>query len=187
MTRAHSPRFQSYYDDPDAPPVARTLAERTAHQVAVAVPTDGDLGWLRPLVYDLRPDCADPASPPVREAIAPGGTPRTPAAPWDRSPASLGDNTAAVLASLQGAARGAPEVMARLATLPPDAAAVLRWLRDHARLAEGSRGVLVALGKHFASAVQSALWAHDLTARRAGSYAHGRTLALGAERAWWKR
>ena len=76
-----------------------------------------------------------------------------------------------------------PAQVRELADLPPDARAVLRWLRRHGSLAEGLRGLYVDVGMAFASVEQSAAWA-DLGARREGAPIHGRRLVLAAATAW---
>jgi hypothetical protein len=78
--------------------------------------------------------------------------------------------------------RGA-EVVAKIARLPADAGAVLRWLRLHASLAGGLRGMWVDVGMAFASAAQEVAW-RDLTVRRGFAPAHGRRLVLAAATAW---
>ena len=150
---------------------------------------DPDLVMLRRLLADLRPDCPDPMVPPQREPLAPTAIVRTPAAPWDRLPAGLGSNTAAVMASMAGAERGAADVLARLYQLPPDAAQVLRWLRDHAHAEAGARAIFAEVGMHFAAWAGDGvpeLWDRSLGARREGAPAHGRRLVLRAEALWRK-
>lgn len=165
-------------------PLARQRREALAPK-----PDDPELIAVRRLVADLRPDCVDPMAPPPPPDTAPSLA-RAPSgsAPWDRLPAGLGGNTAAMLASLEGSGRTAADVLARFATLRPEAAQVLRWLRDKAVLTEGLTGLYVDCGVRFAAWAGEGVverWASDLGARRVGARAHGRALFLRADEAWW--
>ena len=183
-------------DDPDGEVPDRTLAERRAHAVVAAQPADDDLAWLRTLVYALRPDVIDKANPPPREAITVAGAVRTPAAPWDRLyPSGPGSNTATVCDALASGSvaeeerrEHASKVFRKLARLDEASRRVLLWLRDNAKLADGSRGVFFDLGVAAApwAAPEGAVlaWATDHDAKRTGAPVLGRRLAFGARRAW---
>jgi hypothetical protein len=149
------------------------------------VAEDPELVRVRTLLAELRPDAPDPLEPPPVERPGPpalvvvrDGTP-----PWDRLPAGLGGAWREVL-ELRDPGELASQVLRRLAGLPADARAVLRWLRAQARLTQGLRGLYVDVGTAFAGEAQRAAW-ESLTARRLGAAAHGRTLVLGAQRVWW--
>lgn len=146
-----------------------------------ASPESRELARVRTLLYELRPDCPDPCYPPPREAPT-SAAPRIrdPMANWGGLPAGYGGGW-----RFGGAGVSAADVMARIAALPADAAAICRWLRAHALLVDGAlRGLYVDLGTAFADAAQAELWARDLTARRDGAHHAGRTLVLAAIRAW---
>jgi hypothetical protein len=167
-------------DAPSAPaaPLARQGAAATALHV-----DDPELVRVRGLLADLRPDAADPWAPmaaPVETTPA-GAMPCDPSANWGGVPRGLfgGAGPAAEEASRRCAA----EVLAELAELPADAAAVLRWLRERATLGAGLRGLYADVGLAFASEDQAAAWG-DLGARREGAPAWGRRLVLRAAEAW---
>jgi hypothetical protein len=103
--------------------------------------------------------------------------------PWDRLPAGLGGAWREVL-EMRDPGELASQVLRRLATLPADARAVLRWLRAHARLVAGLRGLYVDAGMAFAGAEQQGLWGRDLGARRDGAAPYGRRLVLRAAGVW---
>lgn len=162
-----------------AAPLARQGAAATALHV-----DDPELVRVRGLLADLRPDAADPWTPPAAPAeVTPvGAMPRDPSASWGGIPRGLltGGAEAAVA---EASRRCVAEVLAELAGLPPDAAAVLRWLREHATLGAGMRGLYVDVGLAFADATQAAAW-EDVGARREGAPAWGRRLVLRAAEAW---
>lgn len=167
---------------PDAPaPPAAPLARQGAAATALHV-DDPEIERVRLLLAALRPDCADPWSPPVApvELTPAGPAPRDPSAAWGGVPRGLFGGGAARQEAQQ---RCVAEVLGELAALPADAAAVLRWLREHATLAAGLRGLYADVGLAFASDEQAAAWA-DLGARREGAPAWGRRLVLRAAEAW---
>jgi len=179
-SRARDGRVWRAADDaPTAPaaPLARQGAAATALHV-----DDLELVRVRLLLAALRPDCADPWAPPVApvETTPVGAMPRDPSASWGGLPRGLLGGDAAREAAQQ---RCAAEVLAELAELPADAAAVLRWLRERATLAAGLRGLYADAGLAFATAAQAAAWG-DLGARREGAPAWGRRLVLRAAEAW---
>lgn len=163
-----------------AAPLARQGAAATALHV-----DDPELVRVRGLLADLRPDAADPWSPPAAPAkVAPvGAMPRDPSANWGGIPRGLLTGGAEEAAVAEASRRCVAEVLAELAELPADAAAVLRWLREHATLAAGLRGLYADVGVAFASDDQAAAW-RDLGARREGAPAWGRRLVLRAAEAW---
>lgn len=171
---------------PDAPaPPAAPLARQGAAATALHV-DDPELERVRRLLADLRPDCANPWESPVRhdlvEAIPVGAMPRDSSEDWGGIPRGLFSG-AEEAAAAEASRRCVAEVHRELAALPADAAAVLRWLREHATLAAGLRGLYADVGVAFASDEQAAAWA-DLGARREGAPAWGRRLVLRAAEAW---
>lgn len=166
--------------DPQAP---ATGLDRAAREAARPAAEDPELVRVRALVFALRPDAPDPlCPPPVERQETPAPYLRTGdgAPPWDRLPKGLGSGPLAV--ADPGTDRR-EHVLAAIASLPPDAAAVCRWLRASATFAQGLRGLYVDVGIAFASEDQRTAWV-DLTARRLGAASHGRALVLAAERAW---
>ena len=173
-----------YQADPDAPAPHRTALDLAGHAARVA--DDPELARIRTLLAALRPDCADPMEPPPRVADIPVPTVRIsdPSASWGGIPRGLASGLGAMLARAEEMqSRCAADVLREIAALPPDAAAVLRWMRAHATLRDGARGLYVEAGMHFAGAAQTAAW-RDLGARRIGAPAHGRRLVLRAADAW---
>lgn len=161
-----------------AAPLARQGAAATALHV-----DDPELVRVRGLLADLRPDAADPwAAMPSNLAPA-GAMPRDPSASWGGIPRGLLTGGAEEAAVAEASQRCVAEVLAELQALPADAAAVLRWLREHATLAAGLRGLYADVGVAFASDDQAAAW-RDLGARREGAPAWGRRLVLRAAEAW---
>lgn len=162
-----------------AAPLARQGAAATALHV-----DDPELVRVRGLLADLRPDAADPWTPPAAPAeVTPvGAMPRDPSAAWGGLPRGLLTGGAGAAAA-EASRRCAAEVLAELAELPADAAAVLRWLRERASLAAGLRGLYADVGMAFADDAQAAAWG-DLGARREGAPAWGRKLVLRAAEAW---
>jgi hypothetical protein len=168
---------------PDAPAApAAPLARQGAAATALHV-DDPELVRVRGLLADLRPDAADPWAPPAApaETTPVGAMPRDPTAGWGGVPRGLFGGAGAAREAAQQ--RCAAEVLAELAELPADAAAVLRWLRERATLAAGLRGLYADVGVAFASDVQAAAWG-DLGARREGAPAWGRRLVLRAAETW---
>lgn len=166
--------------DDTAPPSALGRAAREAARPAAE---DPELVRVRALVFALRPDAPDPLQPPpVERTETPAPYLRTGdgAPPWDRLPRLWGSGP---LASADPGTDRRELVLATIASLPPDAAAVCRWLRASATFAQGLRGLYVDVGLAFASEDQRTAWV-DLTARRLGAASHGRALVLAAERAW---
>ena len=164
-----------------AAPLARQGAAATARHV-----DDPELVRVRGLLADLRPDAADPwaAMPSMPVNLAPAGAmPRDPSASWGGIPRGLLTGGAEEAAVAEASRRCVAEVLAELQALPADAAAVLRWLREHATLAAGLRGLYADVGLAFASDDQAAAW-RDLGARREGAPAWGRRLVLRAAEAW---
>ena len=171
---------------PDDAPLAAPLSPlaRAGAAALALVPDDPELARVRLVLADLRPDCPDPLEPPVdAPPSAPAVTIRDPSASWGGIPRGVGFGSASPLAADVAATRVLADVVRELADLPPDARAVLRWLRRHGSLAEGLRGLYVDVGMAFASVEQSAAWA-DLGARREGVPVHGRRLVLAAATAW---
>jgi hypothetical protein len=169
------------------PPPARALPgdpvppPRAARRTTLT-PEATELARVRTLLHALRPDYPSALHPlppactaPVAERI------RDPMAGWGDVPRAL-ESAPPPVDGPDCASAGA-DVLRRLDSLPDDAAAVLRWLREHAKL-ETLRGLYVDAGLAFADAAQSALWARDLTARRDGAHHLGRTLVLAAAAAW---
>ncbi len=171
-------------DDATPAPALSPLARAGAAALAL-VPDDPELARVRLVLADLRPDCPDPLEPPVDASTAPVPTVtiRDPSASWGGIPRGVGFGSRCALAAEVAATRVLADVVRELADLPPDARAVLRWLRRHGSLAEGLRGLYVDVGMAFASVEQSAAWA-DLGARREGVPVHGRRLVLAAATAW---
>lgn len=164
-------------DGPRQGPLERQGAAATALHV-----DDPELARVRRLLADLRPDCPNPWEPPVRAVeMTPGvAPPRDPSAAWGGIPRGLFGERDAVE---EAARRCLADVLDELRALPPDAAAVLRWVRERASLEAGLRGLYSDAGMAFASAEQTAAW-EDLGARREGAPAHGRRLVLRAAAAW---
>jgi hypothetical protein len=129
---------------------------------------------VKDLLFALRPDYPNPLTPNAPEpTAAPQVRIRDPQAGWGGVPSGYGASRGTGLSS------AACAVLARLAELPQDARALCVWLREYALL-ETLRGLYVDVGWAFASATQGVLWSRDLSARRDGTYRHGRTLTLGA-------
>lgn len=174
--------WRASYDAPAAPaaPLARQGAAATALHV-----DDPELVRVRRLLADLRPDCADPWSPPAApvEVTPVGAMPRDPSASWGGLPRGMLHDGAEEAAAAEASRRCVAQVLAELAALPADAAAVLRWCREHATLSAGLRGLYADAGVAFADEAQAAAWA-DLGARREGAPAWGRRLVLRAAEAW---
>ena len=166
---------------PEPSPLERAGATATALRAE-----DPELARVRTLLAALRPDYPSPWEPLARGEDAPTlPRVRQERAPWDRDiPAGLRSSMGAALDAADALTvdRGA-EVVSRIARLPADAGAVLRWLRLHASLAGGLRGLWVDAGMAFASAAQEAAW-RDLSVRRGFAPAHGRRLVLAACEAW---
>jgi hypothetical protein len=166
---------------PEPSPLDRAGATATALRAE-----DPELSRVRTLLAALRPDYPSPWEPLARGEDAPTlPRVRQERAPWDRDiPAGLRSSMGAALDAADALTvdRGA-EVVARIDALPADAGAVLRWLRLHASLAGGLRGLWVDVGMAFASAAQESAW-RDLTVRRGFAPAHGRRLVLAACEAW---
>ena len=170
--------------DLDTGSVAPRGLDRAAREAARPAAEDPELVRVRALVFALRPDAPDPMlPPPTDQGQSPAPYCRTGdgAPPWDRLPRGLGSGPLSALAD-PGTERRA-NVLGAIASLPPDAAAVCRWLRASATFAQGLRGLYVDAGLAFASEAQRSAW-ENLTARRTGAAAHGRALVLAAERAW---
>ncbi len=166
-----------------AAPLARQGAAATALHV-----DDPELVRVRSLLAALRPDCPNPWEPPPRhdlvEAIPAGAMPRDSSEDWGGIPRGLFSEGAEEAAAVEASRRCVAEVLAELRALPPDAAAVLVWCREHASLsAAGLRGLYADAGVAFASSAQSDAW-RDVGARREGAPAHGRHLVLRAAGAW---
>lgn len=182
MTRTVYRATADDLSDPAAP-LARAGAAATALRAV-----DPELDRVRTVLCALRPDHPDPWEPmPPPEAVTHVRAAHT-RAPWDVDlPRGLVSGLGAALERAEASqVVGAAEVLARIAALPADAAAVLRWMRSHASLASGIRGLWVDAGMAFASSAQAAAWA-DLTVRRAFAPQHGRRLVLKACEAWIER
>jgi hypothetical protein len=165
---------------PEPSPLERAGATATALRAE-----DPELARVRTLLAALRPDYPDPWEPmPAAPPVAHLRVAHT-RAPWDVDlPRGLVSGMGAALARAEASqVEGAAEVLARIGALPTDAAAVLRWMRRHASLASGLRGLWVDAGMAFASAAQEAAW-RDLSVRRGFAPAHGRRLVLAACAAW---
>jgi len=156
--------------------------ERQAREALRAAPEDPELVRVRALLYELRPDAPDPRFPPVAATAAP--LPfvviRDPSAAWGGIPRGVD------FGSVLGAAAADPgaAVLSRIATFPPNDAILLRWLREHASLEQGLRGLYVDVGVRFADPAQRDLWAASLQARRDGAAPYGRHLVLAAAAQW---
>jgi len=171
-------------DDLDA--VAAPPLARAQHAATAATSDDAEAQRIRTLLCALRPDHPDPYEPMPAAGETTGIMRVAPSrAPWDLdAPRGFGAPTGAMLdAAAASRGAGAAEVLARIATLPADAAAVLRWVRREASLAKGLRGLWHDAGMAFASAEQERAWS-DLTLRRGFAPAHGRRLVLAAASAW---
>lgn len=171
-------------EDLDA--VAAAPLARAAHAATAVTSDDAEAQRIRTLLCALRPDHPDPYEPMPAAGTTTGMMRVAPSrAPWDLdAPRGFGAPTGAMLdAAAASRTAGAAEVLARIAALPADAAAVLRWVRREASLAKGLRGLWHDAGMHFASAEQERAWA-DLTLRRGFAPAHGRRLVLAAATAW---
>lgn len=184
--RVRPPVVRVYQGDPDAPAVERGALDRAGHAALRA--EEPEVARIRRVLADLRPDCADPMEPPVEAARVVEVRIRETRAPWDVDlPRGLASGIGAQLAAAQElASRCVADVLREVAALPPDAAAVLRWMRAHATLSAGVRGLYVDAGEQFAGAAQRAAWA-DLTARRVGAPQHGRRIVTRACEAWERR
>lgn len=174
------PAPRVFHCDPDEESPARTPLDLAAHAArSIASTGDRELARVRVVLAELRPDFPDPTepmpdAPPQTIAVKPGSS----RAPWDCDiPRGLSSGTP------PPADTTASDALARLAALPSDAAAVLRWMRRHASLAGGLRGLWFDMGCAFASAEQSTAW-EDLTVKRGFAPAHGRRIALRAMDAW---
>lgn len=156
--------------------------ERAAHAARQTVPDDPELVRVRCLLADLRPDCPDPLEPPPAERAQQASpvTIRDPMAGWGDVPRGVDFGGRAEYLPTRTFA----DVRRELAELPPEARAVLTWLRSNATLAKGLRGLYVDAGVAFATAEQSTAWEGDLGARREGAYAWGRRLVLASAGAW---
>lgn len=188
--RVHRVRVARVYRvDPDAAPPDRAPLDRAGHAALTA--DDPELARIRRVLADLRPDCADPMEPPPRlddgEDIA---TMRVKAsrALWDVDlPHGLASGAEALdIAWALRCGSLAADVLREVDALSPDARAVLRWMRVHATLVVGLRGLYVDAGERFASDAQREAW-RDLTARRIGAPQHGRRIVLRAVDAWERR
>lgn len=183
--RARDGRVWRAADDAPAAPAA-PLARQGAAATALHV-DDPELVRVRSLLAALRPDCPNPWEPPPRhdlvEAIPAGAMPRDSSEDWGGIPRGLFSEGAEEAAAVEASRRCVAEVLAELRALPPDAAAVLRWLREHATLGAGLRGLYADVGLAFADEAQAAAWG-DLGARREGAPAWGRKLVLRAADAW---
>ena len=172
-------------DDLDA--VAAAPLARAAHAATAVTSDDAEAQRIRTLLCALRPDHPDPYEPMPAGGVTTGIMRVAPSrAPWDLdAPRGFGAPAGAMLDAAAAQARtvGAAEVMARIAALPADAAAVLRWMRSRASLSQGLRGLWVEVAEHFKSDAQAEAW-RDLTIKRGFAPAHGRRLVLAAATAW---
>lgn len=185
--REHRARVVRVYRvDPDAPPPEHAPLDRAAATATALRAEDPELARVRVVLADLRPDHPDPWEPlPKPGAQVDSMRARSHRAPWDVDlPRGLASGLGAQLAVAESLSpRAVSAVMDRLRALPPDAAAVLRWLRLHATLSAGLRGLWHDVGMAFASVDQESAWA-DLTVRRGFAPAHGRRLVLRAADVW---
>lgn len=142
---------------------------------------DPELVRVRRILAELRPDCPDPLSPPVVES-QPAQTVRVrdPMTGWGDIPRGVGGGLGAQLeaAALFDRSGAVAEVLAAVDALEQPAPRVLRWMRDHAVLTSGLRGLLVDAG------VWAGAGGADLGARREAAYLLGRRLVLRACAAW---
>lgn len=153
-------------------------------KAATALRTDDpELARIRVLLADLRPDCADPFEPPVEQpAQVPHIAIRDPSAAWGGTPRGLESALGGMLdRAAEMEARCAADVLAEVDALPAPAPRVLRWLRGHASLGAGLRGLYVDAG------VWAGATGDDLGARRDAAYSLGRRLVLRAADAWDSR
>jgi hypothetical protein len=149
----------------EPPPLAATRPSGAEHR---------EYARVRDLLFALRPDFPNPLTPNAPEpTAAPQVRIRDPQAGWGGVPSGYG------VPRTGGLSSAASAVLARLVGLPEDARALCVWLREYALL-ETLRGLYVDVGWAFASAAQGVLWSRDLSARRDGTYRHGRTLTLAA-------
>lgn len=171
-------------EDLDA--VAAAPLARAAHAATAVTSDDAEAQRIRTLLCALRPDYPDPYEPMPAGGQTTGIMRVAPSrAPWDLdAPRGFGAPAGAMLdAAAQARTAGAAEVMARIAALPADAAAVLRWLRSKARLSQGLRGLWIEVAEEFKSDEQAEAW-KDLTLKRGFAPAYGRRLVLEAATAW---
>lgn len=170
--------------EPDDSPAPQPDALARAGHAATALRTDdAETERVRTLLAALRPDYPDPWEPLCEpdKGAAVMIVRASSRAPWDVDvPRGLGSPMGALSSATT---RGAADVLADIATLPADAAVVLRWLRQHASLASGVRGLWVDAGQAFASSAQRLAW-KDLTVLRAGAAQHGRRIVLAAAVEW---
>lgn len=177
MTSPRRPKASAWHAPSDAP----SAPTRPPSPVPAA---DPELTRVRVLLAALRPDAADPFEPlPARDGPVSIILPRSPSPDLSTGGGIPRGMFIPPAVAEELARTRAADVLRELAALPPDAAAVLRWLRLHASLTSGLRGLYVDVGAAFASAEQAARW-RDLTARRDGAPAHGRRLVLAAATAW---
>lgn len=158
----------------DAAPLARQGdAARKLH------PDDPELIRVRTLLAALRPDLADPwEPPPPTEAASHLPGPRDPMAAWGGVPRGVDFGRSSWVDDSPHTVTAA-RVLVSIGDLPPIAARTLEWLRDHATLKQGLRGLYVDCGLKLAS-----VDVDDIGARREAAYLVGRRLVLGAATAW---
>lgn len=194
--RVRPPVVRVYRADPDAPPPERSALDRAGHAALTA--DSPELVRVRRVLADLRPDCPDPMVPP---ASAPAEVEtvrvRETRAPWDVDlPRGLVSGLGAQLAAAQElATRCVADVLAEVSALPPDAAAVLRWMRAHGTLDAGLRGLHVDAALRFADAGQREAWGLNMpdppggciNARHKMAPKFGERLVTRACEAWEKR
>lgn len=187
--RRYRPPVRTLYLAPEGDTPAPSALARAGHAAARLTVDDPELARVRRVLADLRPDCADPMEPPPRAAEMPALTVRIhdPSASWGGIPRGLESGMGAMLDhAAEMRSRCLADVLREVSALAPDAAAVLRWMRAHATLRDGLRGLFVDAGMMFASTAQTAAW-EDLSARRIGAPTHGRRLILRACDAWERR
>ncbi len=158
------------------------MSDPLARQGAEAMklrPDDPELIRVRRLLAALRPDLADPwEPPPPTESPSHLPGPRDPMAAWGGVPRGVGFGTSCRDDDSPDAPTAA-RVLVSIGDLPPLAARTLEWLRDHATLRQGIRGLYVDCGINLAS-----VDVDDIGARREAAYLVGRRLVLGAATAW---
>lgn len=177
----------------DEAPVALSPLERAGVSARSLTSDDPELVRIRRVLAELRPDCHDPLVPPL------DGSKELPPPPplrlegeddWRDLPRGLvlgGVNGSEYTLAEQRAS--VAKVLASLDDLAPEHAETLRWMREHATLGEGLRGLYAEAGVWAAKAGRApagtlAIWQHDLGARREGAPALGRRVVLAAASAW---
>jgi len=185
--RRYRARMLVYRADPDGATPQRAPLDRAGHAAVRA--DDPDLARVRRVLAELRPDCADPMEPPPPPVEATPLTVRVhdPSAAWGGIPRGLESGLGAALARAE-AMRGvcAADVLRAVDALAPDARAVLRWMRAHATLRAGLRGLYVDAAVALSGDEDLAAW-RNLNTMRSDAPKAGARLVLRAVSAWDNR